>query len=272
MSCDPHTPQHRLSFAPYLHSTTISSRLQMDLSRTSLLSKAETYSSESGDEERQVENTVDSLTNHHLQNKRQFISTTTKVITIFLAIWGSVSLCLQLAQEFQPVFLENSALQTPDVYRPDTLEPNVSLCDCGSSISEAFSRSCVYDTLATAWLPPYCRDDELTAEFDRSGPGLDGSWPYFADKDGKIPINKSQIAALGPTEGSFWSSRDWHVAHCFFYWQKYIRMRDTGAVMEKRFDMIEHVQHCGRLAMNKRPNHTLLIEVPVMMNSRIIEP
>jgi hypothetical protein len=26
------------------------------------------------------------------------------------------------------------------------------------------------------------------------------------------------------------------------------------------------------LAMNKMPNHTLLIEVPVMMNSRIVDP
>lgn len=42
-------------------------------------------------------------------------------------------------------------------------------------------------------------------------------------------------------------------------------------VMERRFDTTAHVRHCRRLASNPKPNHNLLIEVPVMMNSRIVE-
>jgi hypothetical protein len=244
----------------------------MESSRTPFLSREESYKSDNGDEGSQAEDNTDLLISRHSNRTRRFLFVAIRFSTIFLAIWGLISLSIQLIQKFQPNFLPAKCSPAPDVYRPNTLEPNLNLCDCGSTISEALSRGCIYDSLATAWLPPYCRDDELTAEFDRAGPNIDGAWPYFADKNGQIPINKSQIAALGPTEGLFWSTRDWHVAHCFFYWQKYIRMRDTGAVMERRFDMIQHAQHCGRLAMNKMPNHTLLIEVPVMMNSRIVDP
>ncbi|KAI1406923.1 hypothetical protein F5Y13DRAFT_207170 [Hypoxylon sp. FL1857] len=154
-----------------------------------------------------------------------------------------------------------------DVYRPDTLPTGLSLCDCGRTIREALLRDCVYDTLSTAWLPPYCRDDELTAEFDEAGPGPQGEWGYFADEEGTIPLNRTEVAALGETDGSFWASHDWHVVHCLFYWQKYHRMRDTGVVMEERFDSLRHVKHCGRLIRNPTPDHFFLIEVPVMMNS-----
>lgn len=46
-------------------------------------------------------------------------------------------------------------------------------------------------------MPPHCRDDELTALFSESGPGANGSWAYYADGEGKTPINESQMAALG---------------------------------------------------------------------------
>jgi hypothetical protein len=160
-----------------------------------------------------------------------------------------------------------SPIYRPDVYRPETLLPGLNICDCGKTIEEAQRRECKYDALATAWLPSYCRDDELTAEFERAGPGRDGAWSYFADKAGKLPVNKTEIAALGESGGSFWASRNWHIVHCLFYWQKYTRMRETGLVMEERFDSIHHVKHCSGLILNPEPNHFFLIEVNVMMNS-----
>ncbi|KAG9239996.1 hypothetical protein BJ878DRAFT_528877 [Calycina marina] len=149
----------------------------------------------------------------------------------------------------------------PDVYRPDTLLPGLSICDCGKTIEEAQRRECKYDALATAWLPSYCRDDELTAEFGRAGPGRHGAWSYFADEAGKLALNKTEIAILGESGGSFWASRRWHIVHCLFYWQKHTRMRQTGLVMEERFDSIHHVKHCSRLILNPEPDHFFMIEV-----------
>ncbi|KAF4587168.1 hypothetical protein GQ602_003861 [Ophiocordyceps camponoti-floridani] len=188
------------------------------------------------------------------------------VVVFLLASWGLIALCLEIAQRItSQQWLFRS--ETPDPYHPETLEPGRNSCHCGNTIKEALSLGCVYDTMATAWLPPYCRDEKLTAEFDRSGPGPEGQWSYFADKAGTVPLSTAEMARLGETDGSFWASRDWHIVHCLFYWQKYIRMRETGVIMEQRFDTIHHVKHCSRLIRNPVPDHFFLIEVPVRMNS-----
>ncbi|KAK9797988.1 hypothetical protein SCARD494_03160 [Seiridium cardinale] len=81
------------------------------------------------------------------------------------------------------------------------------------------------------WPPPHCRDEQLMVEFEHAGPGPNGAWDYFADGEGQVPMNKTAIAALGELGGTFWVSREWHIAHCVFYWQKYIRRRETGTVL-----------------------------------------
>lgn len=158
----------------------------------------------------------------------------------------------------------------PNPYYPHTLKPGRNWCDCGKSLKEARSRNCTFDTLATAWLPPHCRDDDLTAAFDRAGPGPNGTWSYFADSLGEVQLQHSEIGALAEKNKTFWASKRWHVAHCLFYWQKYTRMRSTGVIMEERFDNLDHVQHCTGLIMEEDPTlDNYLIEVPVVMNSSI---
>lgn len=219
---------------------------------------------------------------YELPSKMHYLSITFQLLTRTLAILGLISLGLQVSEALRArrssVLPSQVSLPTPsqcphedvykiDGYHPETLPPRLSLCDCGSTIGEALLRNCTYDTLSTAWLPPYCRDDELTAEFDMAGPGPEGAWEYFADEEGKVPLDRTQVAALGETGGSFWASRNWHIVHCLFYWQKYHRMRYTNIIMEERFDSLHHVKHCGRLIRNPTPDHLFLIEVPVMMNS-----
>lgn len=51
-------------------------------------------------------------------------------------------------------------------------------CDCGDSIAEAKSMGCEYDTMAAAWLPPYCMDKALMAESDKDEDGPGGRWQY----------------------------------------------------------------------------------------------
>ncbi|KAK0742698.1 hypothetical protein B0T18DRAFT_467200 [Schizothecium vesticola] len=203
-------------------------------------------------------------------SQRCCILTVFRAITYLFAVWGLIALFLPFTRH--SFLFSNSPPLTPaapDVYRPSTLPAGLSICDCGSSVQEALSLGCIYDTLATAWLPLACRDDALTAEFDRAGPGPDGAWAYFADEEGTIPLTISDVAALGGTKNStFWASRQWHIVHCLFYWQKYWRMKNTGAVMEERFDNLAHIKHCGKLILNPHPpKKEKLVEVPVMMNS-----
>lgn len=149
---------------------------------------------------------------------------------------------------------------------------DLDFCDCGSSVEEALAKDCVFDTLAAAWLPPYCRDADLTAAFEHVGPNANGSWPYFADEAGTVPLGIAALALLGESPGgTFWALREWHIAHCLYYWQKLVREKETGVVMERRFNSIHHVEHCTRLIMNKVPEGRILLEVGVKMNGALGE-
>lgn len=168
------------------------------------------------------------------------------------ALWGLVS---GLSLAFRPLSVQTRhSTSAGDVY-------------CGTTIAEALSLGCLYDPLSSAWLPPYCRDDELTDEFNRAGPGADGAWAYYADEQGTRPLALPEVAALGNHLERFWVSRDWHIVHCLFYWRKHVRMRETNAVMEARYDKMHHVEHCQRFIRNPTPDHFFLIEVPVQLNS-----
>ncbi|KAF1952034.1 hypothetical protein CC80DRAFT_392314, partial [Byssothecium circinans] len=153
-----------------------------------------------------------------------------------------------------------------DVYRPSTFPADYNLCSCGTTITQARANNCKYDSMAAAWLPAYCRDDALTTEFERSGPGPNGEWPYYADANGTIPLSIEEIGLLGESQIGFWARRDWHVAHCLWYWEKYVRMRDTGAVMERKFDRTKHVRHCRHLALKEGAEPQKLVEVWVAMS------
>ncbi|EGO56940.1 hypothetical protein NEUTE1DRAFT_130724 [Neurospora tetrasperma FGSC 2508] len=217
------------------------------------------------------------------------------LILYLFALWGFLSLVFQLAQLFLPITpifpsyhaktttssagarpgTSNTTKDTVDVYRPSTFpSPSYDLCSCGSSIREAQSLHCVYDTMAAAWLPPYCRDPELTTIFDRSGPGEGGAWSYYADQNGSVRLSPHQISLLADNHQTnvkggnvFWATREWHLAHCLFYWQKLVRMRDTNAVMERRFDGWRHARHCYGLLMRRDPpGRETLLEVDVRLS------
>ena len=195
-----------------------------------------------------------------------------RLVVALLACWGVLSLFIEIFQpdRSQPWLSFMPQPRPPNPYYPETLRPGLNTCDCGKTIKEALSRNCLYDSLAAAWLPPYCRDEELTAEFEVSGPGPEGQWNYYADEAGTIPMTMSEMAELGETGGTFWALRDWHIAHCLFYWQKYTRMRETGVIMEQRFDHIAHVQHCQHMALKPKPVPSYLVEVNVVMNSTLL--
>ncbi|KAK4225627.1 hypothetical protein QBC38DRAFT_546632 [Podospora fimiseda] len=213
------------------------------------------------------DDTIKTLEKHPIPTKPHPRHTLLRLTIHLFAIWGLFSLLNQIYN----LLLSNPKPipQSPDVYHPSTLPPSLSpICYCGTNPTEALTLyNCTYDTLSTAWLPPHCRDEHLTLEFDRSGPGPNGSWPYFADSEGNVSLSIKEISLLGGTNKKFWAERRWHVVHCLFYWQKLWRMRNTGKVMEERFDSYDHIKHCVRLILNPVPEGRVLIEVPVKMNS-----
>ncbi|KAK1710292.1 uncharacterized protein BDZ83DRAFT_540702, partial [Colletotrichum acutatum] len=130
--------------------------------------------------------------------------------------------------------------------------PTIASCDCGNSTTEAVTLGCKYDSLAAAWLPEHCRDDELTAEFERSGPGPDGQWTYWADTAHTQEISVEEIAKMADNQEElrFHMSGHWHVLHCIFYWRKEYRARFNGKMVEPRSDNEKHIKHCGKIFLD----------------------
>lgn len=142
------------------------------------------------------------------------------------------------------------------VRQSHTIGPKPITCLCGSSTAEAEAMGCKYDSLAACWLPDHCRDDELTAEFERAGTEPNGEWPYWADTNATKRISLKEVGLLADrpkSEAMFYSTFGWHKAHCAFYWRKEFRMRAKGLMLEDRYDRESHVAHCYPIFMARIP-------------------
>ncbi|KXH48796.1 hypothetical protein CSIM01_13682 [Colletotrichum simmondsii] len=178
---------------------------------------------------------------------RPSISTLKDLILIAFAILGFISL-LQSPTNFHP-HAQSEGTSTPDNLHA---APTITSCDCGNSTAEAVTLGCKYDSLAAAWLPEHCRDDELTTEFERSGPGPNGEWMYWADTAHTQEISVQEIAKMADNQAElrFHMSGHWHVLHCIFYWRKEHRARFNGKMVEPRSDNEKHIKHCGKIFLD----------------------
>lgn len=127
-------------------------------------------------------------------------------------------------------------------------------CYCGSTLAEARALGCQFDTLSASWLPAQCRDNELTAEFDKAGPG--GKWEYWADMTKTRELTPDEVGELAgrrEDQAYVWVSWGWHVSHCSFYWRKQIRMAERGLRIERRYSDESHIAHCQEAFLARDP-------------------
>ncbi|KUJ15247.1 uncharacterized protein LY89DRAFT_564653, partial [Mollisia scopiformis] len=122
-------------------------------------------------------------------------------------------------------------------------------CYCGKSVEEAKSLGCKYVTMSAAYLPPHCRDDELDEEFSRLGHKPDGSWTYHSDFERNHETDVADIATWAGSEKRFYTSWEWHVMHCLFYWRKLHRAQFSDVMIEPRFNNDGHLHHCAKLIL-----------------------
>jgi hypothetical protein len=146
--------------------------------------------------------------------------------------------------------------------------PSSQDCACGKTIEDAIARDCSFDAYAAAWLPHECIDHELSNQFDQAGPGQNGEWPYFLDTAGNSPINKSEVALQAGKPAVFvHTTHEWHIVHCQFYWRKLLRSKETGVIVEARYDRLGHVKHCGQVALSRHDLNHIDTMFPIVLNS-----
>ncbi|KAJ9606920.1 hypothetical protein H2200_008931 [Cladophialophora chaetospira] len=148
----------------------------------------------------------------------------------------------------------------------------VSDCYCGTTVQEARSLHCVYDEVAAAFLPPHCIDIELSTEFKNAGNGPNGTWNYYGSPDSLQTITPTEAAELAGTHQLVWVTRQWHIMHCAYYWQKERKARAGKVCLETRFASEGHVSHCLRLmSWMEIPLNQIVTHFGVVLNSSLEE-
>ncbi|KAG5952005.1 hypothetical protein E4U53_001819 [Claviceps sorghi] len=172
------------------------------------------------------------------------LSTCKDVLLLVFAVLGLISLVRPPSQAV--LAPDKSAEGTSTTAKAPTS------CSCGNSTAQARALGCKYDSLAAAWLPDHCRDDDLTAEFERSGPGENGRWTYWRDSAHTQEISLDELAEMGDDRKfRFYMTRRWHVVHCMFYWRKEHRARFNGKMVEPRSDNEGHINHCSKVILGR---------------------
>ncbi|PWY65925.1 hypothetical protein BO83DRAFT_392021 [Aspergillus eucalypticola CBS 122712] len=160
----------------------------------------------------------ESLPNVKDMPKRRFwylkVEEISAVVLLLVATFGIIDLCYQAY----------SSIRTMDhnhLHATTQREPDIS-CNCGDTITEALSNNCRYDSLAAAWLPPACRNDDLTTAFEKAGSNHDGSWPYFAEVNMTRPLSLEEVSMLpdtrtggGEARNVFFTTHRWHLVQLY---------------------------------------------------------
>lgn len=172
-----------------------------------------------------------------------------KVFIIFLAVSGLASLTNHIILSIGP-------------------KPSGS-CYCGNSVADALARGCKFDPIAPAWLPDHCRDDHLIEEWNRSGPGPDGSWTYYADIDGNTTLTLDELGRLADLpDPSFYTTHEWHLVHCVFYWRKMrIASRSENLTIETKYDNEEYITWCLGAFKDRAPLDEIHSHVRIVLDS-----
>lgn len=193
------------------------------------------------------------------------------VVLILLAIHGIAMLLVpgpicdwrgvmsERIKEAQENALAQFSLSAPDTQQPPQeamcklmLDPLADplICDCGSSVAEAISRGCQYDELAVAWLPDRCRDEALLRQFVVAGDGPGGQWLHWQYPNRTGLLTDKEIAQF-PSTKRFYSSGRWLVVQCIYQWRKQIRQRNSGVVIEPRYNNINYIMRCADVFMSE---------------------
>lgn len=186
------------------------------------------------------------LRSHRHSKSKRRLSSSRLCRTLIVLLKDIILLSLALPTALTLFRTGNSSIISTTISTSNSAPPTS--CDCGANTTQALSLNCKYDSLAAAWLPPHCRDDALTAEFERSGDGPNGEWQYWADTKHTQLLTLDEVAALADQPGAkFHMSNHWHAVHCIFYWRKEHRASLSGGhkIVEPRSDNEGHIKHCG---------------------------
>jgi hypothetical protein len=134
---------------------------------------------------------------------------------------------------------EPSMIPEPSLKNGGSLE----IKGCGSNPAEARALGCVYDVMMQDWTPAECYDSVLTENYLAKN-----NWTWWADSGAERAMSDEEVA-LGE-HSVVYVAQDYHVKHCIFAWEKFVRAFRTQSPLITELISYDHVIHCR--------DHTLL--------------
>lgn len=122
-------------------------------------------------------------------------------------------------------------------------ENSLNITGCGSNPAEARALGCVYDVMMQDWSPAECYDSVLTEKYLANN-----NWTWWADSGAERAMSDEEVA-LGE-HSVVYVAQDYHVKHCIFAWEKFVRAFRTQSPLITELISYDHVIHCR--------DHTLL--------------
>ncbi|KAB8238203.1 uncharacterized protein BDW43DRAFT_306889 [Aspergillus alliaceus] len=181
---------------------------------------------------------------------------------------GAIETVIIIAAQVAVPYAEMAQITSTEHLLLQSLRPIT--CNCGETVSEAIANGCRYDSLAAAWLSPACRNDELIGHFEHAGPNPDGSWLYYADKNKTQVLSLEEVSMLPETGGHFFTTHQWHLVHCAYYWKKMFLAIEKGTIIEHRYNNLAHLEHCEMMFLKRDPLDAIVTEVGVSLHSDVI--
>ena len=121
--------------------------------------------------------------------------------------------------------------------------PSLKIKGCGSNAAEARALGCVYDVMMQDWMSEECYDSVLTEKYLANN-----NWTWWADSNAERAMSNEEVA-LGEHDVVY-VAQDYHVKHCIFAWEKFVRAFRTQSPLISELISYDHVIHCR--------DHTLL--------------
>ncbi|WEW58383.1 hypothetical protein PRK78_003851 [Emydomyces testavorans] len=138
--------------------------------------------------------------------------------------------------------------------------PKFPVTTCGRTRSEALSRNCTFDVLASAWIPPLCYDAQLvrlsqSENTTLASLGGSGPFPWWLDDNHTVSVAQDKLSSLDSMVAYTWET--FHVAHCLYKWQWLLkateRMRkgEKGVWVHDQVITPGHIRHCNEIIANQ---------------------
>jgi hypothetical protein len=116
-------------------------------------------------------------------------------------------------------------------------EGSLNIKGCGSTPAEARELGCIYDVMMQDWTPIECYDGVLTEKYLAKN-----NWTWWADSGAERAMSDEEMA-LGE-HSVVYVAQDYHVKHCIFAWEKFVRAFRTQSPLITELISYDHVIHC----------------------------